>query len=146
MLRAIAVLMNSDASDVLRAMDGLDGSAALPSATRDEPTALFFVIFGLSFEALLSSSAEDSTQVASKQQNVKTALQVLKHLVEPAYSGKAFMQGPVFEEFIGLAYRMAMTDPADVQKLLIEVLANLVTSRPGKLPQVKYVHLGWRCD
>jgi hypothetical protein len=126
--------MDSDASVVLKIMDGLEPSAPEPSNRRRDPTTLFFVLYGLAFEALIGSSSDDSSSMKGSRQNVKVALQVLKQLVKPAYSGINFVEGPIFEEFIGVSYRMTMTEPADVRRLLVEVMASIVESRRGVLP------------
>jgi hypothetical protein len=126
--------MESDGGIVLRTMDGLDMTAPEPSSDRKEPAVLFFVLFGLAFEALVGSSSEDLPSIDRARMNTKIALKVLKYLVRPAYSGIGFVEGPIFEEFISVSYRIAMTDPADVRNLLVEVLASIVESREGVLP------------
>jgi HEAT repeat-containing protein 5 len=133
-LHAVGTSMESDGAIVLRTIDGLDALAPEPSNRRKEPAALFFVLFGLAFEALVGSSSDDLPSVEGARQNTKIALKVLKHLVKPAYSGTNFVEGPIFEEFISVSYRIAMTDPADVRSPLVEVLSSIVESREGVLP------------
>jgi HEAT repeat-containing protein 5 len=138
-LHAIATSMESEDSNILRAMDGLESSGPTPSDDRQEPTALFFVLFGLAFEALVTSSAEDTSSVDGARQNTRIALKVLKYLVKPVYSGKSFIEGPIFEEFVSVSYRMAMSDPADTRRLLVEVLSNIIESRRQQLLSSEYV-------
>ena len=112
-------------------MDGLepgDGNATVSSAERDEPAALFFALFGLIFEALAASSA-DATPSAKLRRNALIALDALKSLVKPIYSGKALLDPPILSEFLSLSYRMAMTESAATQVHLVEVISAFATSQ-----------------
>jgi HEAT repeat-containing protein 5 len=109
---------------ILAAMDGKEVSKQNPqlvlTTDRKEPTAFFFVIFGLVYEALATASADASSESRS---GVISALTALKLLVRPEYSGQAIMEPTIFEEFISLCYRMSMTEAAGIQIHLIEMLA-----------------------
>lgn len=109
---------------ILAAMDGKEvtkhNPQIIPATDRKEPTAFFFIIFGLVYEALATASADASSDSRS---GVISALQALKCLVRPEYSGQAIMEPMIFEEFISLCYRMGMTEAAGVQIHLIEMLA-----------------------
>ena len=117
-----------DAKDphILAAMDGKEvseqNSQVIATTNRKEPTAFFFVIFGLvsSYEAIATASADASSESRS---GVISALTALKFLVRPEYSGQAIMEPAIFEEFISLCYRMGMTEAAGIQIHLIEMLA-----------------------
>ena len=111
--------MKTNAAHILLAMDGLessDGNSAVASSSsgREEPTALVFALFGLTYEALAVSSA-DATPSAKMRHNALIALEALKSLVKPQYSGRALLDPPIFNEFTSLCYRMAMTESAAVQ-------------------------------
>ncbi|KAK2459742.1 hypothetical protein APHAL10511_008243 [Amanita phalloides] len=125
------------------AMDGQElkqndsTTSAKPVRNRDEPTALFYVLFGLVFEALSLSSSESSYTPSSHQLVLISALRALKSLVRPEYSGKVLSEPTIFEELISQCYRLAMTEPANVHIDLLEVLASMATpqgpSSPGGL-------------
>lgn len=121
---------------ILLAMDGMDstdeGPASSATAQRDEPTALFFALFGLIYEALSASSA-DATPSAKLRRNALIALNALKSLVKPAFSGRALFDPPIFSEFMSLCYRMAMTESAAAQVLLVEVISVFATSQAGNI-------------
>ncbi|THH07979.1 hypothetical protein EW145_g3009 [Phellinidium pouzarii] len=134
-LHAVSTAMKANDVYVLAAMDGLGNAdrEKTPSliqnlTTREEPTALFFAIFGLIYEALASSSA-DGTPSTKLQQNAIIALEALKSLVRPEYSGKALLEPTIFDEFTGLSYRMAMTESAAVQIHLVEAVAAFAISQ-----------------
>jgi hypothetical protein len=113
-------------------MDGLEfhpESKAPSVGKREEPTVFFFVIFGLVCEALSTSSADSALTSSTRQTLVISALQALKCLVRPEYSGKAIREPTIFDEFISLCYRMAMTESASIQVHLVEVLSNLAASQ-----------------
>lgn len=118
---------------ILAAMNGRESSADIetngPATVSDEPTMFFFVIFGLVYEALATSSAESNLTTSSREPMVIAALQTLKCLVRPEYSGKALLEPTTFDEFISLCYRMAMTEAAPVQIHLVEMVAALAASQ-----------------
>ena len=118
---------------MLAAMDGHEPSTELktngPTTVRGEPTVFFFIIFGLVFEALATSSAESNLTTSTREPTVIAALQALKCLVRPEYSGKALLEPTTFDEFISLCYRMAMTETAAIQVHLVEMVAALATSQ-----------------
>jgi hypothetical protein len=110
-------------------MDGRQNIADHPKSTRrEEPATFFFVVFGLVYETLAASSADSTSTASTRQPTVIAALQALKSLVRPEYSGKALVDSPTFDEFISLCYRMAMTESASIQVYLIEMLTMLATS------------------
>lgn len=115
-------------------MDGressVDNKPSNGSTTvREEPTVFFFIVFGLVYEALVTSSADSALTTATRQPAVIAALQALKFLVRPEYSGKALLEPTAFDEFISLCYRIAMTETAPIQIHLVEVVTALASSQ-----------------
>ncbi|KAL5476373.1 hypothetical protein ACEPAI_3473 [Sanghuangporus weigelae] len=132
-MHAVATAMKLGDPHVLAAMDGLEScetnkQPSLIQNSREEPTALFFAIFGLIYEALAASSA-DATPSPELRQNAVIALEALKSLVRPEYAGKALLDPAIFDEFTSLCYRMAMTESAFVQTHLVEAVAAFATSQ-----------------
>ncbi|KAI0946131.1 hypothetical protein AcV7_010182 [Taiwanofungus camphoratus] len=133
-LQAVTTAMDAEDPYILSAMDGQDSIPAnqtekLNPIARDEPTAFFFAIFGLVYEALVTA-APDSDATAQKTSVV--ALQALKSLVQQKYSGKVFNDTTIFEELVNLFYRMALTEPAGVQVHLVETVASLAQNLASK--------------
>ncbi|KDQ54486.1 hypothetical protein JAAARDRAFT_80176 [Jaapia argillacea MUCL 33604] len=133
-LHALAAAMEAREPFLAAAMDGqpAQGSSAgngNPQHSRSEPSAMFFVLFGLVYEALVSSPV-DPVSDSSSHSVATIALFALKGLVRPEYSGKALLQSPVFEEWIGLCYRLAMTEPTAVQVCLLDTLTSFASSYP----------------
>lgn len=126
--------MQSKDPHILAAMDGKEtpSSPIVVSQMRNEPTAFFFVVFGLVYDALATSSA-DSTSTSVIQETAVTALEALKCLVRPEYSGKAILDVTIFDEFSSLCYRMAMTESAAVQVHLVEAIAALASSQSSRM-------------
>jgi hypothetical protein len=132
-LKAVANAMTAQDPYVFSAMEGGEVTANIKlDPKRQEPSALFFVLFGLVYETLANSSA-DATSTSSSRENAIASLQALKSLVEPQLSGKALLEPTVFEELTALWYRMAMTEPASVQIHLVEVAAAFAKSRAAQL-------------
>lgn len=122
---------------ILAAMDGQETTGQKASLTedqnqREEPTAMFFALFGLVYEALATSSA-DATSTTALRQNAIVALEALKSLVKPEYSGKAIFEPVIFDEFTSLCYRMAMTESPAVQIHLVDAIASFASSQKHRL-------------
>ena len=93
---------------------------------------MFFALFGLIYEALVTSSA-DANPSTKTQQNAIIALKALKCLVKPEYSGKALLDPTILDEFISLCYRMALTESATVQVHLVETVSAFANSQAERL-------------
>lgn len=124
--------MEANDPHVLAAMDGRElGPNVKPPAPKPdntEPTAFFYIIFGLVYEAL-STASEDSSGGSQRQTTVIPALRALKCLVRPEYAGKAILEPTIFDEFTSLSYRLAMTEPANVQVHLVEMLSSFASTQ-----------------
>lgn len=134
-LEAIAAAMHDGDGCVLAAMDGIEfGVNGAPRSTsRKEPTAFFFVIFGLAYEALASP---DTDSGPGHRKISVIALKCLKHLVRPQYSGHALLDQANFGELVNLFYRMTITEPPIVVVHILEVLSSLVVSQDTKLTEL----------
>jgi hypothetical protein len=125
-----------DDPHVLAAMDGHDTTEVKPvtqkNHDREEPTAMFFALFGLIYEALVTSSA-DANPSTTIQQNAIIALKALKSLVKPEYSGKTLLEPTILDEFTSLCYRMALTESAAVQVYLVETVAAFANCQVARL-------------
>ncbi|KAF8630901.1 hypothetical protein AX17_005259 [Amanita inopinata Kibby_2008] len=133
-LSAVAYAMQAKDPYILAAMDGQElkqngAESAETKRRRDEPTALFHIIFGLVFEALSTSPSESTYSASSHQSVLNSALRTLMSLVRPEYAGKAIMEPTVFDELISQCYRLAMTESANVHANLLEMLASLAISQ-----------------
>jgi hypothetical protein len=127
--------MHDGDAHVLTAMDGSETvvNGASQSALRAEPTALFFVIFGLAYEAL----ASPDTDSGSGQRTISViALKCLRYLVRPQYSGHALLDQANFDELISLFYRMTITESPIVVMHILEVVSSLVVSQETKLAEL----------
>jgi hypothetical protein len=85
----------------------------------------FFVIFGLVYEALADSTSESAGPASTHQLAVTAALEALKYLARPEFSGRALQESVVFDELVNLCYRIVMTESAVVQPYLVEAIAPL---------------------
>ncbi|CCM02125.1 uncharacterized protein FIBRA_04202 [Fibroporia radiculosa] len=128
-LQAVATAMHAGDSNMLAAMDGREAGSPVQVTTREEPTAFFFAIFGLVFEALVTAVPDSNN---TSQRTSVIALLALKYLVQEKYCGKVFNDVVVFEELVNLFYRMALTEPANVQVQVVETIASLAQSLAHK--------------
>ncbi|KAI0300801.1 clathrin-coated vesicle protein [Russula brevipes] len=125
MLNAVATTMETQDPFILGAMEGMDSMAAASSTKRSagsEPTAMFFVIFGLVYEALSSSTPYPESSLSASANTSSIALRAMKCLVRREYSGRALLEPTIFDELLNLWYRMAMTEPPALQIQLMEVI------------------------
>ncbi|KAG8840425.1 hypothetical protein FRB91_006107 [Serendipita sp. 411] len=126
-IKAVAIMMQTRDPHILPAMDGKEG--AVGSMPQNEgPTALFFVVFGLVYEALVQASTS-STSSASSQPIIIAALETMENLVRPEYAGDAILDNAVFDEFTSLCYRMAMMENATVHIPLVRTIASLASTQ-----------------
>ncbi|KAF8904140.1 clathrin-coated vesicle protein [Gymnopilus junonius] len=111
-LQAVASTMQAGDPHILAAMDGQEVNEAdknlISTTDRKEPTAFFFIIFGLVYESLVTSSADSSSSTLARQTAVVSALQALKCL---------------------LCYRMGMTESAAIQIHVVEMLGVFAASQ-----------------
>lgn len=128
--------MQAGDATILAAMDGQEPSQSQNGQTRakprEDPTAFFYVLFGLVYEALSTSSSDSGSANLDRQTPVVACLEALKSLVRPEYAGKAIMEPNIFDEFISLSYRMAMTESATVQVHLVEMLGVLAATQGSR--------------
>jgi hypothetical protein len=125
MLNAVATAMETQDPFILGAMEGMDDVTPASSTKRNarsEPTALFFVIFGLVYEALSSSTPYSESSTAASDNMPLIALRAMKCLVRREYSGRALLEPTIFDELLNLWYRIAMTEPPVLQVQLVEVI------------------------
>ena len=127
---------------ILAAMDGREANGIIPTTSGDDPTSFFYVVFGLVYEALTQSSADSASSVATRDVTI-TALQALASLVKPEYAGSAILEATIFEEFSNLCYRLAMTEPPEVQVHLVAAVSSFVNSQCRRTSATRCVIQRW---
>lgn len=133
---AIASLIDEDSEFVFDALDGKSSPSSPTSASardrnqinyRDEPTAFFFVLFGLAFEALAGRPGDIQ---ASKEQ-ILEILQALKKILRPAVAGHAVFREDVFSEMMDMLDRLVLTEGEAVQSVVVEIAGALCGDHPS---------------
>ena len=133
---AIASLIDQDSDFVFDALDGktaegkVNGIAAKASDInyRDEPVAFFFVLFGISFEALMTRPNNDTPEAREQTMEILLAL---KRILRPSVSGNAIYQDNVFSETMELFDRLVLTDGMQVQAVIVDIARNLCLAHPS---------------
>ncbi|OCH91331.1 clathrin-coated vesicle protein [Obba rivulosa] len=125
-LRAVAGAMVSDDPYILAAIDGQDAppkdTGHQKAADRNEPATFFYVLFGLVFEALVTS--DPNSDGMSKRTSI-ISLQALRCLVQRKYCGNVFNDSAILDELVTLCYRMALTEPSTIQVYLVDAVSAL---------------------
>lgn len=110
-------------------MDGQDtvsGVQPVPlEETRKDPCAMFFIIFGLIYEALSTASIASDSSSSNRHPSTAAAFRALQSIVAPRFSGQALIEQTTFRELMGLCYRIAMTESASMQLHLVAALSAL---------------------
>ncbi|KAF4556724.1 Hypothetical protein D9617_1g086030 [Elsinoe fawcettii] len=134
---AIASLIDKDSEFVF---DALDGKTDQPSTNgvnhdkqeminyREEPTAFFFVLFGLAFEALAARFDDRDSLARSRRLDI---LEALKKILRPSVAGTAIYQDVIFTETMDLLDRMVLTEGIDVQTTIVEIARNMCIAHPS---------------
>lgn len=133
-LQAVASAMQAKDPFIIAAMDGQEQINDIPhqSGPREEPATFFYVVFGLVYEALAAASTDSLANSTTRQASLIASLQALKSLVRPEYAGKAILDSTIFDEFISVCYRLAMTESAPIQIHLIEVMTVFSASQGSR--------------
>jgi HEAT repeat-containing protein 5 len=135
LVEAIASLIDEDSEFVFDALDGkmdiseTNGTKPNPAIIpyRNEPVAFFFVLFGLTFEALVSRSDESHR---GKSQALEILI-ALKKILKPSVTGHAIYQEVVFSETMDMFDRLVQTESLNVQSVLVEIARNLCLEHPS---------------
>lgn len=135
LVEAIASLIDEDSDSVFDALDGREHPSNADESSgkgheisyRNEPVAFFFVLFGISFEALVSSASQPN----GLRQRMLDILQAMKKIVSPSVAGLAIYQDHIFSEFMDLMDRLAMTEGIEVQTVIVEIARNLCAGHPS---------------
>ncbi|KAI9890911.1 MAG: hypothetical protein M1814_003551 [Vezdaea aestivalis] len=132
---AIASLIEQDSDFVFEALDGKDAVAPINGVRkghdinyRDEPVAFFFVLYGITFEALAVRSAGDEEDGEDQTLEI---LQALKKILHPSVSGQAIYQEVIFSETMDLFDRLVLTEEVEVQAVVVEIARDLCLSHPS---------------
>ena len=107
---------------------------------RDEPVAFFFVLFGISFEALVGRSSNDAALGPSRTLEI---VQALHKILRPSVAGLAIYQEAIFSETMDLLDRLVLMEGLDVQTVIVQIARNLCLAHPSARKSSKYV-LHWR--
>lgn len=135
-MEAIASLIDENSEFVFDALEGKELSDDQDTKRiktndinyRDEPVAFFFVLFGISFEALLARPSEDA--VINHQRTLEI-LQALEKILRPSVAGNAIYQEAIFAEAMDVFDRLALTEGIEVQTVVVELARNLCVSHPS---------------
>lgn len=126
MLHAVGSLLKTNNVHMLRAVDGLetaptskdDEAPLISTKGRDSPALFFWVLFGLSFEALCGGVP--SVHVI--------ALEALVGLLRTEVSGPALFETSLFEEVCNLCYRLAITEGPEIKARVMEIVLVLASN------------------
>ncbi|KAK9239667.1 armadillo-type protein [Lipomyces kononenkoae] len=129
-VEAIASVITQNPDIIIAVLDDRRGTVINGGHTEadDEPTAFFFVLFGVCFEALVKAPGGD---VMASKDDMPTILNALKKILLPSICGNSVYQAAVFAEMIDLFDRTILTEDYNCQAPLIEIIKNLCINHPA---------------
>lgn len=134
---AIASLIDEDSDFVFDALDDKSsknteikdvGTKGAEINYRDEPVAFFFVLFGISFEAIMTRPSDDSLVAQKRTLDI---LHAIRRIVSPSVAGLAIYQEAIFTETMDVLDRLALTEGTEVQTIIVDIARNLCTCHPS---------------
>ncbi|KDN46480.1 hypothetical protein K437DRAFT_268128 [Tilletiaria anomala UBC 951] len=135
-LHAFSVVMRSDEAQLLEI--GPDSDKDKNDAASEEPSSFFFLIYGLAFEILASTSSWKDSMLEARVKRV--ALQTLQSLSHAKYAGSALLDEALFDELSALCHRMIMTESVTVQIGVMQMLSTLIASYGGRIQNREMVN------
>ncbi|SDA02873.1 BZ3501_MvSof-1269-A2-R1_Chr11g02774 [Microbotryum saponariae] len=137
MLHAVGTLLKAGNAHMLRAVDGKVPKAAdsapnspPPPPHRTQPAEYFWVLFGLSYEALCATPPPAGTTSPLEVQTI--ALEALAGLIRPQVSGPALVEQGLFDEVCNLCYRLAITEGPEVKAHVMDIAVQLARNYEGE--------------
>ncbi|SGY11546.1 BQ5605_C090g13049 [Microbotryum silenes-dioicae] len=117
MLHAVGTLLKAGNAHMLRAVDG-------------KPAEYFWVLFGLSYEALCATPPPAGTTSPLEVQTI--ALEALAGLIRPQVSGPALVEKGLFDEVCNLCYRLAITEGPEVKVHVMDIAVQMARNYEGE--------------
>ena len=118
-----------DEKDASNGMKGDHERGERGISYRDEPVAFFFILFGLTFEALVDPSTLAHQKLA--------ILRSLKKILRPVVSGNAVYQDAVFSETMDNLDRLVLTEGFPIQSAIVGIARNLSLDHPSTKSRVE---------
>lgn len=129
LMHATAITLATSDAFAIGAMHGQaftsSAEPAAPPVTGPEPSANFYIVYGLAFESLVKALSDTATAPMAQ-----VCLKAMQSLVKPQLCGSVF-EGALFDELCTICYRIGMSATAAVKGDMCEVVAAFVTSRRG---------------
>lgn len=131
LVEAIATLIEEDSPFVFDALD--ERQTSEPGTRheinyRNEPVAFFFVLFGISFEALVNLSDDSASR-----DRIVYILRALRKILRPSVCGTAIYRDVIFTEATDLFDRLILTETPAIQFEVAQIAASLCLSHPASL-------------
>ncbi|SGY43227.1 BQ5605_C001g00003 [Microbotryum silenes-dioicae] len=137
MLHAVGTLLKAGNAHMLRAVDGKVPKATdsatnspPPPPHRTQPAEYFWVLFGLSYEALCATPPPAGTTSPLEVQTI--ALEALAGLIRPQVSGPALVEKGLFDEVCNLCYRLAITEGPEVKVHVMDIAVQMARNYEGE--------------
>ncbi|KAM0791957.1 hypothetical protein ACM66B_004208 [Microbotryomycetes sp. NB124-2] len=115
MLHAIGVLLREGNELAFLAVD--DNDVPKGTTQRQEPAAFFWILFGLSFEALCTGAPGVQ----------EMALESTAGLIRREVSGSALLEPGLFDELCNLCFRLSITEGPSVKARVMDMLIQMST-------------------
>ncbi|CAO3620701.1 unnamed protein product [Cunninghamella echinulata] len=123
-MEAVATLIESKSSSM---MDALSKNVSKSDADNNEPSDLFYILFGLAVESLSRVSSTNNGRVDASSMML-ISLNGLKTFIQPSLTGPNLLPKAVFLELLNVFDRLIQTEGYQVQLIIIDIVQRLITN------------------
>ncbi|KAK9459267.1 armadillo-type protein [Lipomyces oligophaga] len=127
-VEAIATLVDQDPEAVMSVLGEHPSSNGTSGDSRDQPASFFFVLFGISFEALVKAPNGD---VLARLEDMPRILKAVEKFLVPAVCGSAIYDEQIFSETLDLLDRVIIAEDMACILPTIQILKNLCVHHPA---------------
>ncbi|KAI8372010.1 armadillo-type protein [Choanephora cucurbitarum] len=122
MIEAVATLIETQTPSMMEAIRNNPDSQQLD----DQPSNLFFVLFGLCIESLSRISSSSAGRYDNSA--LPICLNALKTFIHPFLGGKQFVPKALFLELMNVFDRLVQTESCRIQHIIIDIMERLIQS------------------
>ncbi|OBZ81409.1 HEAT repeat-containing protein 5B, partial [Choanephora cucurbitarum] len=122
MIEAVATLIETQTTSMMEAIRNNPDAQQLD----DQPSNLFFVLFGLCIESLSRISSSSAGRYDNSA--LPICLKALKTFIHPFLGGQQFVPKALFLELMNVFDRLVQTESCRIQHIIVDIMERLIQS------------------
>ncbi|CAO3627524.1 unnamed protein product [Cunninghamella blakesleeana] len=124
-MEAVATLIESKSPSMMDALSKNVTNSELDN--NDEPSDLFYILFGLAVESLSRVSSTNNGRVDASSM-MMISLNALKTFIQPPLTGSTLLPKAIFLELLNVFDRLIQTEGYQVQLIIIDIIQRLISN------------------